>query len=311
METLKNRIKKIITNKKPDTQALNIITQKKNTAARNHSFDLYNKLGDIEHSLYRYNSFINAGLADEAEKEGMILLSYAGDNDTGTILLKGGISNTKYVWQTEPNACDKCNELNGTEYHSKSDIPEKPHPNCKCKIVEVADEIASDEICDCSEFFSELEDIAASVDDAAAEVDDNLAFIDDALSVFSTASLESLASEIMQEVENAREAYHDFQKNKAEMIAYKGYDKYHHAKANCEAASRGLTGPVMAGILSVGKEVYDILKKTITRQMSFEAAWKDSMEDLAADAYGFFRAGDIDACGEVVKNVGDIFNKNR
>lgn len=309
METLKNRIKKIITNKKSDTQTLNIITQKKNDAAQNRSFDLYNKLGDIEHSLYRYNSFIKAGLADEAENEGRILMSYAGDNDTGTILLKGGISNTKYVWKTEPNACDKCNELDGTEYTSKSDIPEKPHPNCKCKIVEVEDEGTSGEVCDCDEFFSQLEDIAASVDDAAAEVDDNLVFINDALSVFSTVSLESLASEIMQEVENAREAYHDFQKNKAEMIAFKGYDKYHHAKANCEAASRGLTGPVMAGVLSVGKEVYDILKKTIMKEMSFEAAWRDSMEDLRADWYGFSRAGDIDACGEAVKNVGDIFNK--
>lgn len=57
-------------------------------------------------------------------------------SDENTTVLEGGISNIKYIWHTEPNACEKCQELDGTEYNSKKDVPEKPHPNCKCYIEE-------------------------------------------------------------------------------------------------------------------------------------------------------------------------------
>jgi 3-deoxy-D-manno-octulosonic-acid transferase len=35
----------------------------------NNSITTYNKLGEIEHSLYRYNQLSNAGLKDEAKTE--------------------------------------------------------------------------------------------------------------------------------------------------------------------------------------------------------------------------------------------------
>ena len=46
--------------------------------------------------------------------------------------LKGGISNAIYIWRTEPGACEVCQELDGTEYNTVDDIPDRPHPNCKC-----------------------------------------------------------------------------------------------------------------------------------------------------------------------------------
>ena len=45
-------------------------------------------------------------------------------------------------WETEQNACKKCQALNGNEYHIYDDIPPKPHPNCKCKIKIVKNEIS-------------------------------------------------------------------------------------------------------------------------------------------------------------------------
>lgn len=48
--------------------------------------------------------------------------------------LKGGISYYTYIWRTEPGACSRCEELDGTQYSSTDEIPDKVHPNCKCYI---------------------------------------------------------------------------------------------------------------------------------------------------------------------------------
>ena len=60
-------------------------------------------------------------MQNNAEKEAKNLINLSDENST---VLKGGISNIKYIWHTEPNACKKCREFDGTEYNSKEDIPE-------------------------------------------------------------------------------------------------------------------------------------------------------------------------------------------
>jgi|GEM_PF-4066456 len=42
--------------------------------------------------------------------------------------------------------------------------------------------------------------------------------------------------------EEAMAAYDIFVSNKAEMEEFRGYDKYYHAKANCEATQLGKIG---------------------------------------------------------------------
>ena len=42
--------------------------------------------------------------------------------------------NIEYEWKTEPGACEVCQRLDGTIYDSTNDIPDRPHPNCKCHI---------------------------------------------------------------------------------------------------------------------------------------------------------------------------------
>ncbi|MBR3604640.1 MAG: hypothetical protein IKL52_01265, partial [Candidatus Gastranaerophilales bacterium] len=53
-------------------------------------------------------------------------------------VLKGGISYTEgeieYIWHTEEGACEKCQALNGLKFKNTDEIPDKPHPNCRCWI---------------------------------------------------------------------------------------------------------------------------------------------------------------------------------
>ena len=82
-------------------------------------------------------------------------------------VLKGGISYIDYIWRSEDGACEKCQMLNGQKFTDPNEIPNKPHPNCRCW-VEVSEgnngngegEIdysnsseswEDDELCDCNE----------------------------------------------------------------------------------------------------------------------------------------------------------------
>lgn len=42
--------------------------------------------------------------------------------------------NIQYQWVAERTACDVCQGMNGAIYESANDIPDRPHPNCKCHI---------------------------------------------------------------------------------------------------------------------------------------------------------------------------------
>lgn len=44
-----------------------------------------------------------------------------------------------YIWCTsgDDNVCEECQELEGTEYDSMADVPDDPHPNCRCYIDDI------------------------------------------------------------------------------------------------------------------------------------------------------------------------------
>ena len=42
--------------------------------------------------------------------------------------------NVEYEWKSEPGACEVCKAMDGAIYKSANDIPDRPHPNCKCWI---------------------------------------------------------------------------------------------------------------------------------------------------------------------------------
>ena len=99
-------------------------------------------------------------------------------------VLKGGISYTEgeieYIWHTEDGACEKCQALNGLTFKNTDEIPNKPHPNCRCW-VEVIDGNGSgnesgadnlnpneppedNELCDCWDRIQEIMDDIEELD---------------------------------------------------------------------------------------------------------------------------------------------------
>ena len=49
-------------------------------------------------------------------------------------ILKGYITNNRYIWNANEGACKKCTSMDNKMFINKKDIPQKPHPNCKCRI---------------------------------------------------------------------------------------------------------------------------------------------------------------------------------
>ena len=93
-------------------------------------------------------------------------------------ILKGGISYTEsdfeYIWHTEEGACEKCQALNNLTFKNTDEIPDKPHPNCRCWI-EVSDgkdkdyqdfqqQPEDDELCDCWDKIQEIMDDIEELD---------------------------------------------------------------------------------------------------------------------------------------------------
>lgn len=143
-----------------------------NKNVTNTSMVTYGKLNEIGQSLYRYDQLSNAGLKDEANTEsGKLnnLISNFNNSEEGEPL-KGYISNTRYVWVAEDGACDDCQAMDGTEYDNPDDAPIPLHPNCKCRIEEIADDEPNDddEPCDCVE---RLDALIAELEEGQSEAE--------------------------------------------------------------------------------------------------------------------------------------------
>ena len=90
----------------------------------------YTNLQNLGKSLYRSNALKENDYDAEGEK-----------SDIETTVLKGGISYYKYVWHSEngEHTCDKCKVLDGKIFDFYDEVPERPHPNCRC-IVEIIED---------------------------------------------------------------------------------------------------------------------------------------------------------------------------
>lgn len=92
----------------------------------------YIDLQDIGKSLYRYNTLQEHNYIDNAQEE---------KEDIENKVLKTGITYNKYVWHSEnsENTCEKCKELDGHVFDFYDEVPERPHPNCRCTVEVVED----------------------------------------------------------------------------------------------------------------------------------------------------------------------------
>ena len=110
-----------------------------NKEDKNEILKQYNNLNSLGKNLYRYNNAKenNNNVAAEKNKQ-----------DAENILLKGGISYNRYIWHSEngEHTCDECRALDGKIFDFYEEVPDPPHPNCKCwvEIIENKKEKADD-----------------------------------------------------------------------------------------------------------------------------------------------------------------------
>lgn len=281
----------------------------------------YGKLNEIEHSLYRYDQLSKAGLKNEAKTESAKannLISNFNSSEDGEPL-KGYISNTKYVWHASGDSCEACQDLDGTEYDSVDDIPDKPHPNCNCYIEAVEDEDSDngngDETCNCYEIVSgwldDCEELCGEYESASGEGDttlEELQSIANQMVNYANSKIEEL-QELQYEINRLKDDALDelqdvvdqtvstiqiFKSNYDDLINLRkelGYyldqsAEYYHTKANCEAAQLGDVGAEIAEMLGYLREYLDFLKDFIFKGKTLLESLENNIHDLEVNEAG-------------------------
>lgn len=166
MANLKNRILQALQNSKNLETILNDLSNSQGNLLKNYSNPVFNNkdknkilkqytnLQNIGEALYRYNALNENNLESDSERA-----------DIENTVLKGGISYYKYIWHSEngEHTCEVCKSLDGQVFDFYDEVPERPHPNCKCT-VEVVEEDESKpqtpnddvEPCDCRDRIDDL-----------------------------------------------------------------------------------------------------------------------------------------------------------
>lgn len=166
MANLKNKILQALQNNKDLETILNDLSKNQENLLKNHSNPVFNNkdknkilkqytnLQNIGKALYRYNALNENNLESDSERA-----------DIENTVLKGGISYNKYVWHSEngEHTCEVCKSLDGQVFDFYDEVPECPHPNCKCT-VEIIEEDESKpqtpnddvEPCDCWDRIDDL-----------------------------------------------------------------------------------------------------------------------------------------------------------
>lgn len=226
-----------------------------------------------------------------------------------TVILKGRVEKTdiKYVW-VSGGGCSACEDLDGEEFDSADDIPDRPHPNCQCYVdvieVEGDDEDGEghgggdekgkgDEPCEeCQElFYEEVEELEEMLGDAGSLIDEIEAAIDEFLDFLNKNFIEPVIDAVNTAVDALEQiigTVEDFIRNYEDMKEANTIDadKYFHAKANCEGAQRGEIGEAVAQGLSDLREFTDHYRNVYEKGMSEAESAKDSAEDQEANEYG-------------------------
>ncbi len=149
MAKLKEKILQALKNNRQLEIALNDISKSQENLLKNHSNPVFNQkdknkilkkftdLQNIAKSMQQYNKLNENNYDQDAQEE---------KENIETIVLKGGISYNKYIWHAEnsENTCDLCKSLDGTEFDFYDEVPQRPHPNCKCT-VEIVEETSSND----------------------------------------------------------------------------------------------------------------------------------------------------------------------
>lgn len=149
MAKLKEKVLQALQNVKKVEPTLDYLTQAQENLLKNYSNPVFNKkdknkilknysdLQNLGKSLYRYGALKENNYFADAQEE---------KEDIEKTVLKTGISYNKYVWHSDKDekTCDKCKELDGQVFEMDEEVPERPHPNCRCTVEIVEGEIETD-----------------------------------------------------------------------------------------------------------------------------------------------------------------------
>lgn len=186
MANLKQKILQSLKNSKQLEPTLNTLSKSQENLLKNYSNPVvnnkdkgkllksYTDLQDIGKSVYRYNTLQEHNYSKDAQDEkGNIEIK----------VLKGGVSYNKYVWHSEnsENTCDICKSLDGQEFDYYDEIPERPHPNCKCyvEIVEYDDENSIPEANENEEPCDTIGEIEALISDIEGGIQESKSLVDE------------------------------------------------------------------------------------------------------------------------------------
>lgn len=213
----------------------------------------------------------------------------------------------KYIWETEAGACERCRDLDGTEYQNVEEIPDKPHPNCKCNVREVYEAG-----CDCWTLMDQLEEIRDGANLLMDKVTKEIASIEEIISTYSIMNNNTIArilndiNSLLYPLTTLTTTLAEFWNNYDTMVKANviNADKYYHAKANCEAAQNGILGSAIAKGISDLREYNDDYRNINEKKYSLEESLKDIMEDQTANHEGrnLGRKYPTNSCSDLLKH---------
>ena len=212
MANLKETILQSLKNMKLLEPTLNVLSMSQENLLKNHSNPVFNKidrekilkgyndLDDIGKLLYRYDTLQKHNLNNEAKEE---------KQNIEAIVLKTGISYNKYIWHSEngENTCKVCASLDGKEFDFYDEVPNRPHPNCKCyvEIIDYSNQNSAqetnenEELCDC---WDKIDNLVAEIDSCQEEIEPLISELDNIYE--ETYNLLNEIKNIKQQVENSQ-----------------------------------------------------------------------------------------------------------
>lgn len=252
--------------------------------------------------------------------------------------LYGYVSNTnvEYEWKSEPGACEICQGMDGTIYDSANDIPDRPHPNCKCWIdvqEKATDETVSDPIEARREAWKDGKRAKLNI----AELLGRISSMKEDIAVF----IQNVSNEISKlsdfEQRSGQQAFDELSKIKEELdfSKYKGEklqgdtDKLEQEALVLQGKIEMISEPIEDSQQQIqtleteqrtlGQKVDDLAVKIVTKDLANKVAPQIAKILNSTDAYQLYRVGSpglkynpeyIQKNGILHESISDLKNTN-
>lgn len=317
MANLKNKILQALQKGKNVETILNDLSKSQENLLKNHSNPVFNNkdkneimkqytnLQNIGKSLYHYNALNENNLASDSEMA-----------DIENTVLKGGISYNKYVWHSEngEHTCEVCKSLDGKVFDFYDEVPERPHPNCKCTIEIIennnieANSHEQEEPCDCYKFIERIDELVDKISTLREVINIRSSYIMEQLGYDLSLYLENWGHSILKQLSNSDNILGDLTSNFIESREniFVNSDKFYHSKAFCEVAQRENE---ILNTIAIGagqfRESLQFVESLIIEQKSWSEAVKEYQADMNANKTGLEIGKNYpnDDCGTILKEI--------